>query len=593
MIMNLVVIAMVALIAYLWASQGLFSAFLHFCCTVAAGAIAFGVWEVAGSLLLGLGKGVQPFAWMAGLLLPFLVSLIGLRLATDKLIPRNVDLDDVTNFAGGAVFGGLSAVIAVGIFVLSIGFLPLPAQTLGFRAMAYDSQGNLVRTNSLWVPVDNVTVKFYEALSLTGFRTGAPLALRHPDLFEQASVIRATYDDVGRTALTTGDFEIIGRYTVNAADSRALLSDSFLRTPDGQPITQQAKTTTGEAYPAGSHIEGFVVRFNSGAMEKSGQVIVGPGQVRLIAALQDGDAVGLQPFAAVSRAAGDLLIAGRWRFDAPDVFVPSVGGASEAVMAFEFAVPPGATVTDLLVKNVRRGIDGMPAAQEFASPADRDAAVTSMALLQAGGAGGGGGGATAAGAAAGSLDRSGASSAPVVNTSRPGSPVETMSSLGFAFNKSEGTPLEINDERLIVSGTKTFTRSQFRNDIPRQLRVERFFTTSDTEIVQVDVSLESKLSLLGKTAQFAEDAVAPPMLIDNLGQQYQAIGYIFEKDDEVTIRFDPGDPIRSLRQIPTLSRTQTGVRLRLIFRVTKGVEIRDFALGNRVIYENLGVQVRR
>ena len=45
MILSVVVSLIVLLIAYWWASQGLFDAFIHFVCVVIAGALAFAFWE--------------------------------------------------------------------------------------------------------------------------------------------------------------------------------------------------------------------------------------------------------------------------------------------------------------------------------------------------------------------------------------------------------------------------------------------------------------------------------------------------------------------------------------------------------------------
>ncbi|MFG0274722.1 MAG: hypothetical protein ACF8QF_06665, partial [Phycisphaerales bacterium] len=87
MLMNIGVILFVLFIAYLWTQQGLFSAFLHFVCTLIAGAIALAVWE---PLVYGVFLGMrQDLAWSLGLIVPFLVSLVVLRLASDKLIPNN------------------------------------------------------------------------------------------------------------------------------------------------------------------------------------------------------------------------------------------------------------------------------------------------------------------------------------------------------------------------------------------------------------------------------------------------------------------------------------------------------------------------
>ncbi|MFI4897899.1 MAG: hypothetical protein ACIARR_08740, partial [Phycisphaerales bacterium JB059] len=60
------------------------------------------------------------------------------------------------------------------------------------------------------------------------------------------------------------------------------------------------------------------------------------------------------PIAAVSRAdSRDGEAFGRWRFDAEEVYIASVGGASTVTMAFEFLVPTGYEPIGLTVKNAR------------------------------------------------------------------------------------------------------------------------------------------------------------------------------------------------------------------------------------------------
>src|SRR5690606_24788667 len=115
----------------------------------------------------------------------------------------------------------------------------------------------------------------------------------------------------------------------------------------------------------------------------------------------------------------------------------------------------------------------------------------------------------------------------------------------------------------------------------------------DTRIVQVDASLRSPLSLLGRAFQKAE-SVVPPVLVDSLGRQYQPIGYVFVDAGNVTVRFTPGDPIRGLAQIPNLSTSRTDQQLVLLYRVNSGAQLTSFAIGGRVVSDfEPGVTVGR
>ena len=85
--LNIVLIAMVAMIAYWWANQGLFSAIIHLLCVIVAGAIALAFWEPVTVGLLLRGNAFDNYAWGVSLVGLFVAVLLLLRLATNKLIP--------------------------------------------------------------------------------------------------------------------------------------------------------------------------------------------------------------------------------------------------------------------------------------------------------------------------------------------------------------------------------------------------------------------------------------------------------------------------------------------------------------------------
>ena len=95
-VFNLIVVALVLGLGYLWMTRGFFSAFLHLLCTIAAGAFAFAFWEMLGGMLLGaaptsgFARFLHGMSWGLGLLIPFLVALVVLRVITDKVIKANV-----------------------------------------------------------------------------------------------------------------------------------------------------------------------------------------------------------------------------------------------------------------------------------------------------------------------------------------------------------------------------------------------------------------------------------------------------------------------------------------------------------------------
>src|SRR3982751_2232102 len=104
-------------LGFIWLTRGFFSSLIHLICTIIAGAIAFAAWEPVSYWLLessptgGIMSFLAGIAWGVGLILPFAVSLIVLRLIVDKLLPGNVVLQQKLDYIGGGVCGVFSGAL--------------------------------------------------------------------------------------------------------------------------------------------------------------------------------------------------------------------------------------------------------------------------------------------------------------------------------------------------------------------------------------------------------------------------------------------------------------------------------------------------
>jgi len=581
-VINLFVIVLVGFIAYMWSQEGLFSALIHFVCTVIAGAVALAVWEPLAYIMLGVRDDI---AWAVSLALPFLITLAILRVLMDKAIPTNIKFSPVTNLVGGGAFGLGSGVIAVGFLVISMGFLRLPSDFMGYKPIAYDNSGNLIRGGGLWLPADKLTATLYETLSVSGFATATPLAVMSPNINEQAALLRITFDDRGRTTMTPEDFQTLGRYTVNAPTPNDLFKDSQSEQP------QQVRDLNDQPYPPGTRLEGFVLKFEPGAKESGGQVVFGAGQVTLLYEDANGDTKRATPVAMVTQSR-DGSSNGRFRFDAKEVFLASVGAASTATMSFEFPLKPGETAKHLLVKNIRVPVDSFgnlridgAGNDGVVTTAQRDAAIdggqilVGSAAVAVGGDGGGsagpapiniGGGTTISGIDQDALRNSG---------------VAVHNRLSSNFNKGSRGGLELNEDNEIVRGENAFASSEITNDVPPKLRVDRFFTENGTTLVQIDISPGSRLSMLGKAYDQALMVSGSIQLRSEGRPPYDVVGYIFKNDRGTTIRFDRANPITRFSQLPQLSTSKPNDKLTLLFLVDKrrDVLIETLQLGPEAI----------
>lgn len=585
MIMSLIVIALIGGLAYASLNRGFLSSLINMMCVVIAGAIAFGLWESVSLFLLDNApdKGFLSFlwdsSWALGLALPFAISLAILRAISDAIVRANVDPGTMSNYIGGAVCGGISGLITAGILVLSIGMLRMDTSLFGYRPVDYAERGNLKRVSSLWVPADTIVAGLYQHMSTHSLWTADSLDRWYPRLDEVPGLMRTNFGDgKAEHVMVPSELSLLGRYQIESPQLNELLRDSNSRG------VQNVVDLDGEPFPAGSRLEGFVLNFGPGAKEKSGQVVLHPAQVQLVVNSEEEGSKLVLPIAVVSQAASASTQFGRFRFENRNDLVASVGGASEIRMGFEFIVPPGYQPIGLSVKNVRLNIEESTAQPvKFASVDARDAAIVTGQIiginrvenLDTGEA-------QVVSSTVGTSGNSGETAAQAAG-------LTITNAIGRIVQKGTQGGLQVT-ENYITDGENTFDPAVFKNTLglDRNLQINRYAITKDTSIVQLDVGLGRKGSLLGEAAATVE-LIAPPVLIDTNGQRYEPIGYVYEDRKMVKIRFTPGQPIRALRELDSagvgLSRSRSDQKLTLIFRVSNGVEIKSFALGSKVMFE--------
>lgn len=577
MIPKILGLVLLLAITWIWMNRGFFNSMIHMVCTLAAGAIAFAVWEPLAHLLIGLtpNKGFLTFlayiAWGVALLVPFAVSLVALRGLTDLIVKAKVQPMGVVDYIGGGVCGAVSATITVGILFIGYGFMPGAG---GVGAIAYSENsngiGSLKRAGGLWIPAERLTAGLYGQLSKTSLSTAEPLAEWYPDLDLTGYAINISVDEgKARPSINPEDVSVLKTYFIGDEDGSSRMPDLLITEISPEARVHPYTDIDGEPVQSG-RLFGAVVEFSEGAKETNGQVILGNGQAALIMRGFDGTKIA-HPVALVSQArSSDADLYGWFRYDGEDLFIASVGGASKATMGFEFVVPTGYEPIALTIKNTRFMLDEEP--QAYPSPAVRFAALNSGGLV--------------GGTKVANLDTSDAetfvSDAP---RQRGKTAINASKSLGFSFEKRQKGGLDVNDKNQILRGKQKFLPDDLdARGISKNVVIKEFATTPDVVIVKVDVSPQSKASLLGRAAQ-AVDRILPPQLIDTDGRAYPAVGYIYKDNKIVEISYNPSQSIRGLAQIPTISSSRSDQELTLIFRVSKGVEIKTFAIGSKAILD--------
>lgn len=576
MFMNLLSVAIVLGLGYLWVTRGFFSALLHLGCVLAAGAIAFGLWEPTAMFILerapqsGFGAFIGDAAWGLGLALPFAISLALLRVVTDKLAPGNIIVNDTYDSVGGGICGAGIGLITAGMFVLSTGFLRVPASFMGYQPVQMANQGNFEIQQKLWIPVDRLTSGLYNHLSSNTLYTSSPLVHYYPDLASAAGTQRMSEGNGNnRNTITPDAFDVAMRFTVGKGANLApdaVFSD-FLN-----PGAQQISLLDGSPLPSGSYIEGYLINFLAGAKEKFGQVVVGKGQLRLVARNAAGESVTLYPIAVTSQARSGSNQFGRFRYDG-EFYVASVGGATQAPMAFEFAVPAGYEAIALYVRNIRHEVEGTAPDREFSDASARDIAIQTGELL--------------VGDVTANLNLTHAQTVSGGEDGAEG--IETGNRLAnrVVLQKGNTPGLDVNEDNLIVNGEARFNPGDVAGrGLDRNLRVDKFFVTPDTNIVQIQITGDPALI---PTSYFSTAAAAdlrtdvPPRLIDATGQAYNAVGFVYTDVTKVQLRYTPGRPMMGLDETDALVRSRDDQTMYLIFRPSVGVELKHFAIGDVVL----------
>lgn len=586
MIFNAIVILMVLGLGYAWMVRGFFNAFMHLLCVLVAGAIAFAAWEPLAYFLVKVSpeRGILSFvasaAWGIALIVPFAVALLLTRLITDKIVKGNVKNAAAVDYAGGAVCGLVSGVICAGVFTIGVQGLRLSTSLGGYRPLWYTTDrgagaGSLVLNNGLLLPVDRLTGWLYSGMSKGSMSSGEPLAKWYPSVQAAGFAARISPDGAGSNTIRPQDFRLLSTYSIGTADSAKPATD--LLTYEGSSNPQKYLDIHGDPVTKG-YLAGYVVEFDAGAKERGkrgGQVMVSNGQVTVLAQNAKGDTTMIFPVAMISESGDASGQLGRWRFDADDTWISSVGGGSKVTMGFEFIVPEGYTPLALNVRQTRLLLNGNTKAFELKDTAERDRRVRSKSIFNAG-----------TGEKGTSKKQRNESKAVVVNSEDRESGFIAGNALGEVVpSQTARSRMSLGDQNEIADGEAKFLQEEIgRGKVPsgKELRVDKFAVGPTQAMVRVDVSGGMPASLLSDAARIAPTD-QPILLIDSEGREYEAVGFTFADRDIFQIRYTPGTVLAGVGDTPPISSARDDQKLVLLFVVTKGARIEQMAIGDIVI----------
>jgi hypothetical protein len=561
MILNILIIAFVLAVAYWSAMQGLFSSLLHLAMVIAAGALALAVWEpITLAFLLGFKPAI---AWGLGLVVPFAVILLVLRLVSDKLVPANVNVIHLADLLGGGGLGALAGILTAGVTLIGVGFLPFGPSLGGHQPYSPDRYGQVTATDSaLWLAVDRWAFGFYEMLASHGgwsggaFTSGAPLAQYQPDLAKQAALVRLRPDPFSSVAATP-----------EAVNVETVLTQRWpeVTGPAKKPLQPAVTAVAARGDVATNAVNRKLVvvetkwEKTAGVYDTDSKLRVPPSQIRLIANREDAGA-GIDThaplgFVRVNPTKDNARFV--YLFEGADA--AAHGRLPNETLAWIFAVPKDQTPRHMLVRHLRLTL---PETDAFETHPD---AVTE-ALGQP----------APEPKEDQDADEQGKKPAAPAEGQYPGAPeatwIEATSDLpGAQLSSNNLGMLDLSGNA--ITGGKQTVKGGSDDYVDADVRVDRIQHAT----VRMKLSAERADSLIG-SALSAAGQVSLIHLTDAQGNRYYAHGYVLQKGDgQRTIEVRSSD--NEFKRATDLPRWADDDTLYLYFQVPTGITLEQFRYG--------------
>tara|TARA_Y100000589_G_scaffold289043_1_gene290851 strand:+ start:3977 stop:5587 length:1611 start_codon:yes stop_codon:yes gene_type:complete len=520
---NILIIAIVLLIAYWWMDQGFFSALLHLIAVIAAGCLAYAFWEPLAIDVLLSGGGFDSYAMGITLGGLFAIFLVILRAASDSVIRANIILPAAADKTMGAIMGLFAGILTVGFTLTAIGFLQGPHEMMGYKGFGRQrGQPGVIAASGpqLWAPVDRWSNAFFDLLSVTTIHPdigGAPLKHYNPELYKQASLLRDNFNSgEGQVSMPSDAVNIASLAKVDGTDMWVVQT-----------------------------------QFKSSSRDFGRQLVLSSAQIRLVGSAEGSDAPDIvYPIGWVQPSA-DTGMPATYMFDDPANFASGTPGQNESDMAFFFEAPSGFIPRFVQVRGTR-----------FDLPDATSANPAALAFL--GGSNGG-----------------------VKDNRQLGQPIDDaidvskrVANFRPSVNRIPGS-MKLTEDNEFDSGFLRLPRRS-ESQTSRALQVNAIATPGGTQVVQVTVSNSSPAWLGGKVEERTkpEDQIT---LLDSLGNKYFPVGYYFMFGTELELKLDPQYGLRTTPELPQLSPSQTDQVLVLIFQVTGGVNLTSLRVGHTLV----------
>lgn len=543
MITNLLIVVFVILAALWFSNQGLFSSLLHLIVTLCAGALAFAFWEPL--TINYLIDRMPEYAWAVGLLVPFILALLLIRVVLDKLVPGNVKFHNLVDMFGGGAVGAIAGILAAGVLVIGLQFIS-GFGLGGYKPFAIGVNGQIDRAAKLWIPVDDIAGSTFTTLSGGTFLpwSGKSLGVYQPNIVERAGTYSLNSRDGARNAIRPANVEVTGYVTLPAADLPEAVSRG-----DGN---QAAVVSTDIQLVAGEE--------TAGAADVDGSFTATRAQVGLIAVSKT-----KRPKAKLVYADGYVVGKDFGTLTDPQEFARSRPAVDNQSFDWIFHLPDDYEPRFIVIKQLR-----LPITEDMIKPnGDAEQWLTATRWIPEPEDGDG--------PSNGNDTSMGNQTGPPVGAE--GLRIEVNDALPRSLSRNwintSSPNASFDDENDALIRANGVIR--LSGQIGRGLAIDRVSHSPNTAIVRVQFSPKKAQSLYGKAMQFAAQ-VAAPVLVSDDGAKYSAIGWARANSAEVEVQIDTARTIRSMAEVK-VNDLRDNEELYLYFRTGKGVRITSFQIG--------------
>jgi len=539
MIANLLIIVFILLAALWFSNQGLFSALLHLIVTLCAGALAFAFWE---PLTIGFLIDRMPeLAWGVGLLVPFIAALLLIRVVLDMLVPGNVQFHNLVDMIGGGGVGILSAILAGGVLMIGLQFIS-GFDIGGYKPYSISVNGKPERTETLWVPVDQMAGTMLTQLSGGPFLpwSGKSLGVYQPNVVERAGVFQLNSRTGARNAIRPANVELTGYFELPTNEL-----------PEAARTADRIQTVV-----VSTNIQLVAAGDTAGAADVDGSFTASRPQVGLIAVSKTDPDDARLIYAhgyVVGKEFGTLV--------SPQEFARSFPAVDKQSFDWLFALPENYQPHRMVLKQLRLELPDEP---KLTSEVDTWLTNTRWeSEVEENGTG---------------SENTNIRPSNGTATGVEGLKIEVSDQLPRSLNKnsvvSNATGASFGEKNALIRARGTV---RITNNIGPNLSVDRIEHPANTEIVRLQLTPKKAQSLYGRALEMAAQ-LAPPVLTADNGASYRAIGWVRESSAELELQVDTANPISRMTEVKVAD-LKENEKLYLYFRTGKGIRVTSFEIG--------------